>query len=394
MKNFSLISIKKAIQLVNQEKKNLLKTSKIRISDALNKVVAEDIISPINLPSLDCAGLDGFVFNNSQKSKLPISKKIITPGNIYKNLSQNYSYRINTGAIIPKNLSNFVSIENSKTDDTSLHVSKSKISNKDIKRKGEDLKKGKILIRKNEKINFLKLSLLASAGIASVKVFSSIKIGIVSNGDELVKIGNIKKKEQVYDSNKIQIINFLKKFNVSIKDLGILKDNEKQIENFYKKMIQRYDLIISSGGSSFSSGDLISNFLNKNTKIIFKYIRIQPGRPIIFSKYKQKYIFSLPGNPLAVLVNLIFIVSSFINPSSDKMTYPSQKIKSGFNDTKKPNITKFYRVNIKNNKALPHNSKGSAKLISASESDGLLLIRENLKGIKKGNIYEFFKFEI
>ena len=108
----------------------------------------------------------------------------------------------------------------------------------------------------------------------------------------------------------------------------------------------------------------------------------------------QKYIFSLPGNPLAVLVNLIFIVSSFINPSSDKMTYPSQKIKSGFNDTKKPNITKFYRVNIRNNKALPHNSKGSAKLISASESDGLLLIRENLKGIKKGNIYEFFKFEI
>ena len=394
MKNFSLISLKKAIQLVNQEKKNLLKISKIKISDALNKVVAEDIISPINLPSLDCAGLDGFVFNNYQKSKLPISKKIITPGNIYKNLSQNYSYRINTGAIIPKNLSNFVSIENSKTDNTSLYVSKSKISNKDIKRKGEDLKKGKILIRKNEKINFLKLSLLASAGIASVKVFSSIKIGIVSNGDELVKIGNIKKKEQVYDSNKIQIINFLKKFNVTIIDLGILKDNEKKIENFYKKSIQKYDLIISSGGSSFSSGDLISNFLNKNTKIIFKYIRIQPGRPIIFSKYKQKYIFSLPGNPLAVLVNLIFIVSFFINPSSDKMTYPSQKIKSGFNDTKKPNITKFYRVNISNNRALPHNSKGSAKLISASESDGLLLVGENLKGIKKGNIYEFFKFEI
>ena len=77
--------------------------------------------------------------------------------------------------------------------------------------------------------------MLASAGIVNVKIFSSLKIGIVSNGDELVKIGNIKKKEQVYDSNKLQIINFLKKFNVSIKDLGILKDNEKKIENFYKK---------------------------------------------------------------------------------------------------------------------------------------------------------------
>jgi len=394
MKNSSLISLKKAIQLVNKEKRNLFKISKIKLSEALNKVVAEDIKSPINLPSLDCAGLDGFVFNSSQKYKLPISKKIITPGKIFKNYSPNYAYRINTGAIIPKNLSNFVSIENSKNDKVSLFISKSKISNKDIKKKGEDLKKGKILIRKNEKINFLNLSLLASVGIVSVKIFSSLKIGIVSNGDELVKIGNIKKKEQVYDSNKLQIINFLKKFNVSIKDLGILKDNEKQIENFYKKSIQKYDLIISSGGSSFSSGDLISNFLNKNTNTIFKYIRIQPGRPIIFSKYKQKYIFSLPGNPLAVLVNLIFLVSFFINPSSDKMFPLSHKIKSGFNDTKKPKVTKFYRVNIKNNIAFPHNSKGSAKLISASESHGLMLIKENIKSIKKGNIYEFFKFEI
>ena len=76
MKNSNLISLKKAIQLVDKEKKNLFKISKIKISEALNKVVAEDIISPINLPSLDCAGLDGFVFNWSQKSKLPISKNI------------------------------------------------------------------------------------------------------------------------------------------------------------------------------------------------------------------------------------------------------------------------------------------------------------------------------
>ena len=194
MKNSSLISLKKAIQLVDKEKKNLFKISEIKISGALNKVAAEDIISPINLPSLDCAGLDGFVFNRSQKSKLPISKNIITPGKISKNYNHNFAYRINTGAIIPKNLSNFVSIENSKNNNINLFISKSKISNKDIKRKGEDLKKGKILIKKNEKINFLKLSLLASAGIAFVKVFSPLKIGIVSNGDELVKIGNIKKK--------------------------------------------------------------------------------------------------------------------------------------------------------------------------------------------------------
>ncbi len=394
MKTSNYISLKKAIKLLSIEKKKLFKISNIKISDSLNMISAENIVSPINLPSLDCVGLDGFIFNNSKKSKLPISKKIITPGRINKSNYGNYAYRINTGASVPKNFYNFISIENSFIEDNYLHIKKSKISNKDIKKKGEDLKKGKTLIKKNEKINFLKISLLSSVGIVSIKVFSPLKLGIVSNGNELVKVGKSKKNEEVYDSNKLQIINYLKNKNILLKDLGILKDNEKQIDNFYKKNIKNFDLIVSSGGSSFSSGDLISSFLEKKTKMIFRYVRIQPGRPVIFSKYKSTYIFSLPGNPLAVLVNLIFLVSFFINPIVKRSKTPSQKIKSAFNGSKKSNITKFYRVNIKNDKAHLNNSKGSAKLISASESDGLLSVSENIKKIKKGDIYEFFRFEI
>ena len=390
----NLISLKKAIQLIINEKKNLFKISKINLSKSINMISAEDIISPINLPSLDCAGLDGFIFKNNKKTKLPISKKIITPGKIAKNYDFNYAYKINTGSTIPKNFSNFVSIENAFIQNNKLLIAKSKISNKDIKKKGEDLKKGKLLIRKNEKINFLKLSLLASVGIKTIKAYKPLKVGIMSNGNELVKIGKIKKKEEVYDSNKLQIKSFLKDYNVLIKDLGILKDNKTKIEKFYNKNTKNFDLIISSGGSSFSSGDLISSFLNQKTKVIFKYIRIQPGRPVIFSKYKTKYIISLPGNPLAVLINLIFLISVFVDPSINKMKPVSNKIKSGFNDTKKNNLTKFYRVNIKNDKAYPNNTKGSAKLISASESDGLLLINEKTRFIKENQVYDFFKFEI
>ncbi len=394
MNSNNLISLKRAINLLANEKKNIFKISKIKLSESINMISAEKIISPINLPSLDCAGLDGYIFHKSKKFELPISKITIIPGKLMSKHNINYAYRINTGAVIPKNFSNFVSIENSITENKKLIINKSKISNKDIKRKGEDLKKGKILLKKNEKINFLNLSLLSSVGIKSLKVFRPLRIGIVSNGSELVKIGKLKKKEQVYDSNKLQIINYLKNYNITSKDLGILKDNEKQINDFYKKNIDQFDLIISSGGSSFSSGDLISSFLEKKTKIIFKYVRIQPGRPVIFSKFKSTYIFSLPGNPLAVLINLIFLVSFFINPIANKIIPVSQKIISSFDEIKKLNITKFYRVIIKNKRAYLHNSKGSAKLISASESDGFLLVEEKITKIKKGNFYNFFKFEI
>ena len=145
MKSYNLISLKKAIDLISKEKKQLCKISKIKITDSLNLVAAENIISPISLPSLDCAGLDGFVFHKSKKLKLPISKTTITPGKLDRNYSNNYAYRINTGAIIPKDFSNFISIENSFNDNKYLYLNKSKISNKDIKKKVRISKKEKFL---------------------------------------------------------------------------------------------------------------------------------------------------------------------------------------------------------------------------------------------------------
>ena len=277
MKSFNLISLKKAIDLISKEKKQLCKISKIKITDSLNLVAAENIISPISLPSLDCAGLDGFVFHKSKKLKLPISKTTITPGKLDRNYSNNYAYRINTGAIIPKDFSNFISIENSFNDNKYLYLNKSKISNKDIKKKGEDLKKGKILIKKNEKINFIKISLLSSVGISTIKVFSLLEVGVVSNGNELVKTGQSKRKEQVYDSNKLQIINFLKGYNLLVKDLGILRDNEKDIYNFYKKNIKKLKKISSIGKKEY--------FKKFNSNIIGRYIIDKSFNNKSFNKY-------------------------------------------------------------------------------------------------------------
>ena len=130
-----------------------------------------------------------------------------------------------------------------------LILSKSKISNKDIKKKGEDLKKRQILIKKNQKINFIKLALLASVGIKKIEIYSPLKVGIVSTGNELINYKKKKKDFQTFDSNKLQIINFLKKYPISINDLGILKDNYQDVEKFYRTKNSKYDIIISSGGS-------------------------------------------------------------------------------------------------------------------------------------------------
>ena len=386
-----LISLNRAIKLIQKEKKPNKKET-IKLEDSIGRVSSKKVTSPIDLPSYDSAGLDGYIFSKKNNKFLKISKKIITPGKLYKNLNLNLAYKINTGSIIPNRFSYFVSLENASVKKDLINISKSKISNKDIKKKAEDLKKGKIIIDKNQKLNFRNISLLASVGIKKLEVFRLLKIGVVSNGNELVSYDKNKKKFQTFDSNKLQIINFLKHHNIKSYNLGILKDNISSIEKFYKNKVKDFDIIISSGSSSFSTGDFMSTFLEKKSRIIFKYIRIQPGRPMIFARYKSKYIFSLPGNPLAVFVNLMFIVKPFLENPKKSINENIKFIKAGFNDVKKINTVKFFRVKIKKDIAFPHNSKGSAKLVSISESDGLLISNESENKILKGKLYKFLKF--
>ena len=386
-----LISLNRAIKFIQKEKKPN-KQETIKLEDSIGRVSSKKVTSPIDLPSYDSAGLDGYIFSKKNNQFLKISKKIITPGKLHKNLNLNLAYKINTGSIIPNRFSYFVSLENASVKEDLINISKSKISNKDIKKKAEDLKKGKIIIDKNQKLNFRNISLLASVGIKKLEVFRLLKIGVVSNGNELVSYDKNKKKFQTYDSNKLQIINFLKHHNIKAYNLGILKDNITSIEKFYKNKVKDFDIIISSGSSSFSTGDFMSTFLEKKSHIIFKYIRIQPGRPMIFARYKSKYIFSLPGNPLAVFVNLMFIVKPFLENPKKSINENIKFIKAGFNDVKKINTVKFFRVKIKKDIAFPHNSKGSAKLVSISESDGLLISNESDNKILKGKLYKFLKF--
>ena len=394
MTHFKLISLKKAIQLATLHSNRTKKSSEIDLADSLNFISSKEIRSPINLPELDSAGLDGFIISNKKSAKFPVSIKIIETGKVYKNLNIKNAYRINTGASIPKNFKYFISLENAFIENEHLILSKSKISNKDIKKKGEDLKKKQILVKKNQKINFIKLALLASVGINKIKIHTPLKVGVVSTGNELINYKKKKKDFQTFDSNKLQIINFLKKYPILINDLGILKDSYKAVEKFYRTQNSKYDVIISSGGSSFSSGDHTSSYLNKNTKILFQYLRIQPGRPIIFAKQRRQYIFSLPGNPLAVMVNLKLVISKFFDPNNLYSNFKFEIYKSGFDAYKKVNINKFIRVKIRGNTAYEHNTKGSAKLISAAQSDGFMFVEEGTSNVLKGKFYPVIKFEI
>jgi len=385
-----LISFDLARKLIIGESEIETKKTKKNLLASINLKSAQTIRSPINLPETMIAGLDGYIFHQKSLLDIPISRKEITPGKKNTKLNINYAYKINTGSTIPKVFSNFVSLENAVIKNNKIILKKSKISNKDIKKVGEDLKKNTVLVRKNEMIDYIKIALLSSVGIKSLWTFDPITVGVFSTGDEIIKLSSKKKlPHQTFDSNRHQIISFLQKWDVKIHDLGIVKDDKRQIKNLFKKF-KDLNLIISSGGSSFSSGDFVSEYLELNSKIIFKYVKIQPGRPVIFAKNKKQIIFSLPGNPLAVSINLLFLVSMLFNKNPQLHLQKKQCL---FEDIKSTKMTKFYRVKVQNNKLILHNSKGSAKIISLSEADGIAISNQTQTSIKRNDYLDFFKFE-
>ena len=385
-----LISFDLARKLIIGESEIETKKTKKNLLASINLKSAQTIRSPINLPETMIAGLDGYIFHQKSLLDIPISRKEITPGKKNTKLNINYAYKINTGSTIPKTFSNFVSLENAVIKNNKIILKKSKISNKDIKKVGEDLKKNTVLVRKNEMIDYIKIALLSSVGIKSLWTFDPITVGVFSTGDEIIKLSSKKKlPHQTFDSNRHQIISFLQKWDVKIHDLGIVKDDKRQIKNLFKKF-KDLNLIISSGGSSFSSGDFVSEYLKLNSKIIFKYVKIQPGRPVIFAKNKKQIIFSLPGNPLAVSINLLFLVSMLFNKNPQLHLQKKQCL---FEDIKRTKMTKFYRVKVQNNKLILHNSKGSAKIISLSEADGIAISNQTQTSIKRNDYLDFFKFE-
>ena len=341
------VSKNQAIRLIKKIKTNYFNVNKVSLLNSLDHKSKDKVYSPIDLPELPTAGLDGFVVSSLKLEIIKIHKKEITCSIGLLKLDKNFAYRVNTGASIDPSFQYLIPLEKAKEINGKLNFNKNNASKKDIKKIGEDLKKNTLILNSGERITEFKIALLASVGINKILILKKILVGVFSIGDELIDPTKLKKnKSKIFDSNRYQIINFLKKWPINIVDLGILKDDKKKVSDFYKKNISKFDLIISSGGSSASNKDYISKYLEKKTNIIFKYIKIKPGRPSIFSNYNKTFLFSLPGNPLAVSVNLLFIVSEFLNLFSFGKSIISHDVYSGFSIKKIKSLIIFIELKL------------------------------------------------
>ncbi len=327
-----MISLKQAYEILFSQSLQL-QIEEVNAFESLGRVLAEDILATINLPAFSNSAMDGYVVSEIKES-YKITHTILAGEIPPHSIPQGECYKIMTGAKVPNNALAVIPFENANLQGEKMSPAMKVKSGANIKLEGEEYKKGEILLRAGEKLTYRNLSLIASTGITTLKVFSPLKIGIYSSGDEVVELGEMIGEQQIYNINALAYHSTLRTYGFSPKYQGIIRDDlqsiQKEIENF-----KNFDVIFTSGGASVGEADFFEQALIlAGAEILFHGINLKPGRPMLVAKLNQTYIFSLPGNPLSGLLNLITLaIPTLYKLSGSKQFFPTPlkaKNKSAF----------------------------------------------------------------
>ena len=292
-------------------------TEKVTLLAALDRVTAEPVISPINVPSFNNSAMDGYAVRLSdinQSKLLPLATTIFAGDDISNlNWPIGTCLRVMTGAPVPDEAEAVVMQEQTESTATGIKFPYEIKSGSNIRYIGEDSKQGSVVVDKGTRLTIATLSNLATLGIAELTVFSKLKVAIFSTGDELSDIGNpLTNNSAIYDSNRFTLKLLLTQLNCQIIDLGIIADDPNLIKQSLDTASKLADLVITSGGVSVGDADYTKTALAELGEINFWKIAIKPGKPFAFGKIGDALFCGLPGNPVSTLVTFYQLVQPLI----------------------------------------------------------------------------------
>jgi molybdopterin molybdotransferase len=387
-----------------------LETETVSIYDSLGRVLANDIISPINVPSADNSAMDGYAFSGTSIIKDGVTSLTMIgkgfAGNAFDGMvNQGECVRIMTGAVMPAGCDTTIPQELVKVDGDQIQFQSSVIRAGDNRRlKGEDLSIGQAALSTGKIIRPSDLGLIASLGIGSVTVKRRLKVGFFSTGDELRSIGQPLDDGCVYDSNRYTLFGMLSRLNVELHDFGVVKDDPDAMRAAFSKAASSCDAVITSGGVSVGEADYTKQIMRELGDVSFWKIAMRPGRPMAFGSIQgdqhRAVLFGLPGNPVAVMVTFYQFVRNALLAMSGatQVAPPMMQAKTVEAIRKRPGRTEFQRGILStdatgNRTVRITGAQGSGVLRSMSEADCFIVLAHDQENIQAGDTVGVVLFE-
>ncbi|NJE48305.1 gephyrin-like molybdotransferase Glp [Thermococcus sp. 9N3] len=372
------------------------KVERVPLGEALGRVLAEDIVSPINVPPFDRATVDGyavraedtFMASESEPVRLKVTGEVNAGDSPDFELKPGESVYISTGAPLPKGADAVIQFEDVDRDGDEVIIYKPAYPGLGVMKAGADIPKGKPLLKRGTRLGFKETALLSAVGLAEVPVFRKPKVAVISTGNELVLPGEGLKPGQIYDINGRAIADAVKELGGEAVFLGIAKDDRESLKALIEKGVECCDIVLLSGGASGGIRDLTSSIIEELGEVKIHGIAIQPGKPTIIGLIDGKPVFGLPGYPTSCLTNFTLLVAPLlrrlIGRESEVRKVKKRLAHKVFSVKGR---RQFLPVRIEGEKAVPI-LKGSGAVTSFIDADGFIEVPENVEILEAGEEVE------
>jgi len=389
--------VAKAREFIHQFLQPLGATLRVPIRSALGRVLAEDVLSPVDVPAHRNSAMDGWAMRGADlkpdgETTLEEIGASFAGRPFAGSVAPGQCVRIMTGGVVPAGADTVVMQERAKASGKSVTFAAGQRTGQNVRESGEDLAKGSVALRRGRIVRPADLGLVASLGIGEVAVYRPLRVAFFSTGDELKGVGAQLGEGEIYDSNRYTLFGMLTRLGCDVLDMGVVRDEPALLERAFAEAAANADVVITSGGVSVGEADFVKAMLDRLGEVVFWKIAMKPGRPLAYGKIGGAHFFGLPGNPVSVMVTFYqfvrdaLLVLSGADPVEPVPTFDATctaRLK------KAPGRTEFQRGVLSRGAdgaltVRPTGEQGSGILKSMSEANCFIILGDATGNVEPG----------
>lgn len=381
---------------------------RVPLDAAAGRILAEDVISPIDVPGCDNSAVDGYAvyfddLSPDNPTTLPVTGRTAAGHPLDRPARRGEVVRIFTGAPMPDGPDTVMMQEDCGEADGDVTLAPGIKRGANRRLAGEDIRGGATVLCRGARLQPQAVGLAASVGRTELEVFRRLRTAIFSTGDEVQEPGSALPEGAIYDSNRYTVKAALRQLGCEVTDLGILPDDEERIAAAIGEAAADHDVLLTSGGMSVGEEDHIRTVVERLGRLHFWMLAIKPGRPVALGQIDggsgATPIVGLPGNPVAVMVTFMVIARPLLLrlAGAEDVAPHHYRVRADFDYRKKKDRREYIRARLRPGVdgfalAAKHGASGAGVLSSLVGADGLVTLPEEVTHIERGSLVDFLPF--
>jgi len=382
----------------------------VALREARGRVLASNIVAPINVPPFDNSAVDGYAVRadglaSNGETRLAIVDRVAAGHASGRAIKAGEAIRIFTGAPMPEGADTVFMQEDCRTDGNCVVVPAGLKLGANRRFAGEDMRAGALALPAGRRLAAQHIALAAALGLTKLDVCRRVRVALFSTGDEIAEPGSALPRAGLYDSNRFLLAGLLARYDVEVSDLGILTDNPKELACALAFAAADHDLVLTSGGVSTGEADHVRDAVESVGRLVFWRVAIKPGRPVAMgvlhgsNSGEGAAFVGLPGNPVAVFVTFVRVVRPLLLRLAGALPEPllAMPARATFSYKKRSGRREYVRVALRTApdgvvEAMKYAQDGAGVLTSLTETDGLVELPEDVTKVEPGEMVGFLSY--